>query len=148
MAACARLGFNPEPIIRFSEEIADEIKRGTYEKPDRLAPIHDDGCRKLLVEIFVTAERLEKLRGWHSQYVLACEIGSHPAYALDLILDAVHHTPNFPDLRNQPLLTQAEQINAIVNDYVKRAGRKDNPRWYARKPAKSKRSKLFNKYAD
>jgi hypothetical protein len=147
VAACARLGFNPESIIRFCEEIADEIKRGTYQEPARLEPIHDDGCRKLLIEIFVTAERLDKLRAWHSQYALACEIAKLPAYALDLILDAVHHTPSFPDLRSQPLLTQAEQINAIVNDYVKRAGRKENPRWYARR-AKSKRSKVFNKYVD
>lgn len=149
IAACARLGFNPEPIIRFCEELADEIKRGTYQAPQRLTAIHDDGCRKLLVEIFITAERVEKLRGWHAHYMLACEISTLPAYALDLILDAVHHTAKVPDLKEQPLHSQAEQINAIVGDYVKRAGRKENPRWYAKKTAANRKpSKVFNKYGD
>ncbi len=144
---CDSLGLAPANALRFCTEIAEQIHRDIYDPHHKLTPANDAGCQRLLDEVFVRAQRLEQLEEWHAQYMLACEIFKMPAYSLALILDAVGHERTPLNLERESLQRQAERINEIVANYVRRAGRKENPRWFARR-RKNKPSKVFNKYAD
>ncbi|HEX9005411.1 MAG TPA: hypothetical protein VGB07_36225 [Blastocatellia bacterium] len=146
--ACLNSGADPDPVDRFVIEIAEQVRKGIYEAPQRLTAKNDDGCRKLFNQVCVASWQKRRLDGWHKKYVQTCNEGGLTAFALSLILDAVNHAQLPLTLFKDSLSTQVERINALVTEYVKVAGRKENSRWYARVTTRRKPSRLFNKYAD
>lgn len=146
LKVCLTNDSEPDGLDKFVVEIAEQVQKGIYEPPQRLTEVNDIGCRRLLNEVCVTSIRMRRLQQWHEQYVRKCNDGGTRAYALQLILDAVNSADSTFSLFKNSLSEQIERINALVADYVKQTGRKDNPRWYARQ-SRCKPSKQFNKYA-
>lgn len=143
---CRLYGLKPVPISRFCFQIAEQFARGVYELPRKMTAINDDGCWRLLTEIVIKAEQQRKLRNWHSQYVSECESAGVVAYSLQLIIAAVDQRDEPLSLQNESLTDQAARINAVVEDYTAKSGRKPNARWYARQRVKRKPSKVHGKY--
>ena len=146
LETCQKAELEPGGLERFVVEIAEQVKRGIYERPLPLTERHDEGCRRLLDAVCVSAERMNRLRAWHQRYVGACREHRIRAYALNLILDAVNSADSTFSLFKASLSEQVNSINALVAAYVQQTGRKDNPRWYA-SASQKKPSKRFHKYA-
>lgn len=129
VAACQKFGVQPSSKEWFYRQLAEEFRRGTYTRPEKLQPEHEPNCQRLLFEVFTVTEQRRRLRAWHAQYVRACQEQGLRAYTLHLILDTFNdHDVRVPG----PVSLQAARINQIVADYVVRAKRKENPQWYAR----------------
>jgi len=145
--ACQKTGIQPDDFSKFVVEISEQMVAGIYEPQHRLTEVNNDGCQKLLQAIVIRAQQMVRLNEWHQRYITACKDAGVRAYALQLILDAVNAAATPLHLSNESLSTQTERINALVAEYVKVTGRKENPRWFARAPQRVKPSKKFNKYA-
>lgn len=147
VCACRKNGLTPETWERFAVEVAEQVKLGILERSEPLTEHNDDGCRRLLAQLQI-AQQTHRLTVWHKKYIAHCWQNGLTAYALSLILDTIAAQATPPSLSTDSLNTQAERINALVVQYVTTAGRKENPRWYAKPPRHCKPSKQFGKYAD
>lgn len=142
LAACQKFGIKPSSWQWFAQQIADEMRRGVYSRPERLTPESDAGCKRLLREVVVVTGQRRRLRAWHEQYVRTCREQGLRAYTLHLILDTFRDC----DVRMpRSLAQQAAAINERVEAYCQKANRKENPQWYVR-PLKNKDK--TDKYAD
>ena len=144
--ACKKAELEPDDFSKFVLEVAEQMRAGIYDSRYRMTEVNDDGCQRLLQAVVVKAERMSRLNNWHRQYVAACALVHQQAYALQLILAAVNATSTPFSLSNDSLSTQTERINALVAEYVKTAGRKENPKWFARPARRQKPSKQFENY--
>jgi EAL domain-containing protein (putative c-di-GMP-specific phosphodiesterase class I) len=148
LKSCQESGLEPGDTKRFVLEIAEQVRCGIYESPQPLTQLNDDGCKRLLDAVCVSAQRMSRLQQWHQEYVRACQDNQMRAYALRLILDAVSAAGATFSLFALSLSEQVNRINGLVAEYVQQTGRKDNPRWYASAAKRSRKpSKEFNKYA-
>ena len=144
--ACKNTGIDPDEFSKFILEVAEQMRAGIYDSRYRMTEVNNDGCQRLLQAVVVKAERMAKLNGWHQQYVAACKAANLKAYALHLILDAVNATSTPFSLSQDSLSTQTERINALVADYVLTAGRKENPKWFARSARRKRPSRQYENY--
>lgn len=144
--ACKNAGIDPDDFSKFILEVAEQMRAGIYDSRYRMTEVNNDGCHKLLQAVIVKAERMTRLNQWHRLYVAACNTAKLRPYSLQLILDAVNATSASFSLSKDSLSTQTERINALVAEYVKTAGRKENPKWFARTTRRKKPSKQFENY--
>ncbi len=145
--ACEKAEIEPDDFKKFVLEVAEQMVAGIYDARYQMTEVNNYGCHKLLQVVIVKAQRMTRLNEWHQQYVAACQAAGLKPYALQLILDAVSTTSASFSLRKDTLSIQIERIHALVADYVKTTGRKENPQWFARAKQRKKPSKQFENYA-
>lgn len=145
--ACEKAEIEPDDFKKFVIEVAEQMIAGIYDARYQMTEVNNDGCRRLLQVVIVKAQRMTRLNKWHQQYVAACKAAGLKPYALQLILDAINTTSASFSLQTDSFSLQIERIHALVADYVKAAGRKENPNWFARPAKRKKPSKQFENYA-